>query len=210
MNLQLLQSRPSNELADMVMLQIRLLCDIKRELEQKLLKSEGRVTELKIENEVLQKANDDLRMSHHRLSVTHEILKRQAGPNTQPANAGPTAAIASTSTSRRETNTVDNDRRAAAETITINDADGDKTQKTKKVPTVVQTRPIFSNRRFSSFKTGEKQYSCTRCGKKYNRVGFLKRHMRIHSSAMSLKCKLCRGLFRTSNDLKKHVCSQQK
>ncbi|XP_029284254.1 zinc finger protein 3 homolog [Cottoperca gobio] len=52
---------------------------------------------------------------------------------------------------------------------------------------------------------GEKQFSCSQCGKTFGSQGQLNRHMRIHTGEKTYSCSVCKKSFKSSGQLKKHM-----
>ncbi|XP_059205847.1 zinc finger protein 37 homolog [Centropristis striata] len=62
-------------------------------------------------------------------------------------------------------------------------------------------RPV----RDSSFRAGEKQFSCSECGKRFGFKLYLERHMRLHTGGKPFSCSVCKKTFYWSASLKLHM-----
>ena len=53
--------------------------------------------------------------------------------------------------------------------------------------------------------TGQKDYECTICGKRFSCKGNLNLHVKIHNGQKDYECTICGKLFIYKGNLKKHV-----
>ncbi|XP_078126164.1 uncharacterized protein LOC144530457 [Sander vitreus] len=53
--------------------------------------------------------------------------------------------------------------------------------------------------------TGEKQFSCSKCTKRYGSMKSLKRHMRTHSVVKPVRCSVCKRGFLWKSHLQRHM-----
>ena len=51
----------------------------------------------------------------------------------------------------------------------------------------------------------EKPYDCKHCGKYFNNIGNLKKHLRVHTGVKPYECKQCGKCFKQAAQLKNHV-----
>ncbi|XP_059205881.1 gastrula zinc finger protein XlCGF57.1-like [Centropristis striata] len=59
--------------------------------------------------------------------------------------------------------------------------------------------------RDSSFRAGEKRFSCSECGKRFSNKSNMNRHMVSHAGEKPFSCSVCKKTFTRSGDLKVHM-----